>query len=261
MKHLLFLFVVFFCALHGFCGTIIVEGFYQGKNVFVQNPFSSNGIGFCATDVLVNDIRTTDELQSSTFEIDLSVFKLKQGDRVTIKIKHKDDCVPKILNPEALKPKSTFEITTSKAEDNGSLLWTTRNEGAPIPFFVEQFKWNKWVAVGEVAGKGGAAEKNYSIKADYHSGINRFRIGQVDLKGNRIAPKEITYKSLVKPVSFSPEKPSKELQFSAETCYEIYNEFGKLMIKGKASKVDVTSYKKGPYYLNFDNQTKPFYKK
>ena len=261
MKNASCLIVLLLCTLQAFCGVITLEGFYQGKNVLVQNPFSSSGIGFCTTDVLVNDVRTTDEIQSSTFEIDLEALHLKVGDRVKLTIKHKDGCQPKLLNPEVLKPKSTFEIVTAKADESGTIRWTTRNEGAPIPFQVEQFKWNKWVAVDAVDGKGGAAEKSYTVKADYHSGINRFRILQADVKGSRVAPKEVIYKSLSKPVSFSPEKPSKELVFSAETSYEIYDEFGKLIVKGRGNKVDVSTFKKGPYYLNYDNETKPFYKK
>jgi hypothetical protein len=90
--------------------TIVLEGNYQGKNLFVQNPYAEAGVGFCVFQVTVNDKVATDEINSSAFEVDLGNFNLKMGDKVVIKIMHKDGCTPKVLNPEVLKPKSTFDI-------------------------------------------------------------------------------------------------------------------------------------------------------
>src|SRR5437868_2524545 len=76
---------------------IILEGNYQGKNLYVQNPYGSGGVGFCVTEVLVNGNIATDEIASSAFEIDFKPHKLVVGDKVEIKIKHKEDCKPKVL--------------------------------------------------------------------------------------------------------------------------------------------------------------------
>ena len=95
--------------LNALAGVIVLEGHYQGKNLYVQNPFAGSGVGFCTYEVTVNGEVTTDEWNSSAFEIDLAARGLKVGEPVVIKIKHKDDCKPKVLNPEVLKPKSTFE--------------------------------------------------------------------------------------------------------------------------------------------------------
>ena len=40
--------------------SIIHEGHYQGKNLYVQNPFSGSGVGFCVIAVYVNGDVTTD---------------------------------------------------------------------------------------------------------------------------------------------------------------------------------------------------------
>ena len=71
-------------------GTIVLEGHYQGKNLYVQNPFAGSGVGFCTFEVTVNGNVTTDEWNSSAFEIDFTVQQLKIGDPVIVKIKHKD---------------------------------------------------------------------------------------------------------------------------------------------------------------------------
>ncbi|MCE3260690.1 MAG: hypothetical protein K0S12_2331, partial [Bacteroidetes bacterium] len=75
---------------HAQGGVIILEGNYQGKNLYVQNPFGSGGVGFCVTEVKVNGNITTDEINSSAFEVDMKPHKLNIGDKVEIKIFHKE---------------------------------------------------------------------------------------------------------------------------------------------------------------------------
>jgi len=91
------------------CGTdkkenpVVLKGKYTGKNIFVQNPFGPDGIGFCVSEITVNGNKTSDEINSAAFEIDLLATGLKEGDDVKIEIKHLDGCEPKILNPEVLE--------------------------------------------------------------------------------------------------------------------------------------------------------------
>ncbi len=261
MKNLSYILVVLLILFKGtaFGGIITLEGVYQGKNLYVQNPFAGSGVGFCATEVLVNDVKSTDEIQSSAFEIDLSVYKLKIGDKVKVVIKHKDDCKPKVLNPENLKPTSTFEVVAFKAEE-GVIKFTVKGESGSLPFVVEQFRWNKWVKAGEVQGKGTAEENNYSMKINNHSGINKFRIQQTDYRGPKYS-NTIQFRSSTKEVTFYPVKASKDLIFSDETMYEIFDQYGNLVKKGVGTQVDISSMPKGPYYLNYDNKTDNFIRK
>ena len=97
-RHLLLL-GAFLPGLAAHAATIVLEGNYQGKNIFVQNPFSEAGVGFCVYQVMVNNKVSTDEINSSAFEIDLGVYNFKVGDKVTIKIMHREGCTPKVLNP------------------------------------------------------------------------------------------------------------------------------------------------------------------
>ena len=62
-------------------GNIIIEGNYQGKNIYVQNPFAGTGVGFCVQKVEVNGQVTTDEINSSAFEIDFNNYQFKIGDK------------------------------------------------------------------------------------------------------------------------------------------------------------------------------------
>jgi hypothetical protein len=145
-------------------GVIVLEGNYQGKNLFIQNPFSEAGVGFCVFEVTVNDQIATDEINSSAFEIDMNNFGLKLSDKVVVKVKHKDGCTPVVLNPEVLKPKSTFDIVKQAISADGTYTWTTTNETGELPFIVEQKRWNKWVKAGEVMGIGQARRAQLRVQ-------------------------------------------------------------------------------------------------
>ena len=254
--------IFFFTANTVLAKEITVSGIYQGENLFVMNPFASTGVGFCVYEVTVNGQITTDEINSSAFEIDLSVFQLNIGDNVDIIIKHKDGCTPKVLNKEVLLPKSTFKVLEIRVDRKNNLLkWSASNEKGPLPFVVEQFKWKKWVKVGTVNGKGNTGPNNYEIAIVPHSGLNKFRVKQIDYSKNPRYSPEATYRSLSPEVTFSPEKPKSEIKFSESTNYEIYDYYGRLVKKGGGSSVDISKLKKGDYFLNFDNTMGRFTKK
>lgn len=236
-------------------GTIVIDGHYQGKNLFIQNPFSEAGVGFCVFEVTVNDQIATDEINSSAFELDLGNFGLKLGDKVVVKIRHKDGCTPVILNPEVLKPKSTFDIVKQGVASDGLYSWTTTNETGELPFIVEQKRWNKWVKVGEVPGVGRPGENSYSFKVTPHSGENTFRVRQVDLTRKSRYSEAVKFTDpSVQPVTWGPAKPKEEITFSANTMYEVYDQYGNIVKRGYANKLDVSTLKKDMYYLNYDNK-------
>lgn len=253
-------FALFFC-LAVFAGEIELSGIYQGKNIYVMNPFSQGGNGFCIIDITVNGEPIRNEINSSAFEIDLSLFNFKQGDAVEIKIRHKENCSPRVLNPEVLKPRSTFEAKTIKMEKGGNLKWVTVKESGSLPFVVEQFKWNKWVKAGEVEGKGTQGPNEYLFQVNMHSGENKFRVKQIDFSKKPRYSKELKFRSSMPEVVFSPSKPVNEIEFSAETSFEIYDNSGTLIQKGEGKRVNIASLPKGDYFLNYDSKTETFRKK
>jgi hypothetical protein len=269
-KKLLFLLTVAFLLVQNGFGQsmILLEGTYQGKNVYVQNPFASNGVGFCVYEVRVNDQVTTDEIGSSAFEIDLRNFSLKIGDPVAIKIFHKDDCKPKVLNPEVLKPKSTFVTSAITIDCPAEMLkWTTTGEQGKLTYVIEQFRWNKWVKVGEVDGIGTAGSNAYSFKVVTHSGENQFRVKQIDYSGQARTSPVAKCTSDKAPIKFYPVKAKTVINFvsgdpekPAETLWEIYDQYGNIVKKGFGSSIDVTGLAKGGYFLNYDNTTAEFFK-
>ncbi len=244
-----------------FSKVVVVEGKYQNKNLFVQNGFAASGVGFCTYEVIVNGRVATDEINASSFEIDLAQFQLKYGDKVTIEIKHRDDCSPRILNPEALKPKATFDATYLSVSNGGLLTWTTANENGSLPFIIEQFKWNKWIQVGEVQGVGTQTENSYSFQAELNSGENRFRIKQVGYGALPKYSRTVTCVSVVPPLTFSTNKSSDDIVFSGQTMFEVYDIYGQIVKKGFGKQISISNLQKGHYFLCYDNSVTEFKKK
>ncbi len=263
-KYLVAFLAAYLLASTGFshAGVIVLEGNYQGKNLYVQNPFRSSGVGFCAYEVTVNGQVTTDEVNSSAFEIDFKNLGLKVGDKVTVKIEHQDDCTPKVLNPEVLKPKSTFNVVSINVDPKTSTLkWTVKDESGKLPFIIEQFRWNKWIKVGEVDGTGTPEEHSYEFKVIPNSGKNSFRVKQIDYTGQPRLSNKVDFTSDIPAVTWSPEKVKDKIFFSDATMYEIYDEYGNIVKRGYGKDVDASDLKKGVYYLNWDNSMGQFLKK
>lgn len=265
MKIFLSLFIA--CLLGNFAwAALSIEGTYQGKNLYVQNPMDDDGFGYCATKVTVNGDIMPGGTGSGAFEIDFSNFNIELGEPVFIVIEHHDGCKPKILNPEVLLPRSTFEVSTITVTPDGKLNWQTTNEHGKLPYVVEQYRWNKWVAVGEVEGIGTEGANKYSFKISPHSGENTVRVVQIDHSGEKRASKQVKFISQTPVIEKNPAIVKDIINFTtsgaaAETRYEIYDAYGNIVKKGVGSSVNCANLLKGVYYINFDNINEKFVKK
>lgn len=242
-----------------------IEGSYQGKNLYVQNPEDEDGFGFCASKVTVNGDVMPGGVSRSAFEIDFSLFDIKVGDPVFVVIEHGPGCTPKILNPEVLLPRSTFEVQEMAVTKDGDLKWTTTGEQGKLPFIIEQYRWNKWVNAGEVDGEGTAGPNSYEFQITPHSGENKVRVVQIDHSGMKKKSPEKTFTSEVPEVEMAPKKVKTEIRFTAKgqpvkTKYEIYDAYGNIVKKGFDSSVNCENLRKGAYYINFDNKNEKFIK-
>ncbi len=262
LNSILFLFLII-PTLNFSANEIILNGIYKGENIYVENPLPSSKIGFCVTEVLVNGHTTTDEINSSFFEIDLSIYGFKYGDFINIIIKHKKDCEPRILNKEVLTPTSTFEIQQITIDKSGLLKWSTLKEHGSLPFIIEQYRWNKWIKVGAIPGKGRNKLNKYVLKVDFNSKNNKFRIKQIGSDNKARYSESIEYESDIPEITFIPGnkgKASDKIFFSTNTRYEIFNYYGKLMKTGNSNEVNITKLISGTYFLNYDNKTEIFIK-
>lgn len=262
MRQLLaMIFAVTLISSSSYAGVLIIEGTYQLRNVFVMNAETQEGVGFCTTEVRVNGEITSDEVNSSAFEVDLTQYGFRMGEYIEVEIVHKDGCEPVVLNPGALKPNATFVTEEITVDRSGLIIWKTSNEQGALPYVVQQYKWNKWVSIGEVLGEGTSNINEYKFQAGSISGKNKFRVIQKNFEGKIRKSPEVSFTSDRDPVSFKYSKKSQTVEFSGETSFEIYNKYGQIVKRGFGNSIDVSALRKSNYYITFDNLTDEFVKK
>jgi hypothetical protein len=253
MKRILLLLMLASFASSLLAEVVIISGIYQGKDLYVRNPMTADSAGYCVFEVLVNGNVTADQVNSASFAVDLATWKLAQGDALEIVLRCKENCDVKILNPEVIYPNSTYTVSSMNIDPAGGMTWTTENESATLTFVIEQFKWNKWIKIGELKGQGKPKTCTYSFPAKLHSGLNTFRIYQMDYKGQH-SSEEFKVESTSPDVKIKNLKISDRIEFSAETDFEVVSEFGALVSSGRGQYIDASKYSKGKYYVNFDNK-------
>ncbi len=261
MKNKVLLLIFLFIFNFAYGDKLEISGVFLGKNVYVMNPFSDSGIGFCVFEITVNGQTSADEINSSAFEIDLSQFKFAIGQKLHIILHYKNGCLPKIINPEAIKPNSSFNLQSAGVNKKGILQWSTKGELGVLAFVVQQYRWNKWITIGELEGKGIPDLNKYQLDVRPHSGDNIYRIYQIDHTGIPNYSEEIKYESKLSKITFGPEKVKDELLFTSATLYEIYDNYGNIVFKGFGNKIKLENLQNGLYYINYDNTMGSFRKK
>ncbi len=260
-KHyILLLLLITFATANSQTKVITLRGSYFGYNLYVLNPLCSDG-GFCVQEVLVNNSATKDEINSNSFEIDLSLLNLEIGDKVVVKIRHKKNCSPKIINTDDLSYPENFKFSSVKVK-KGKLNFRIKGEPGVQPFEVQQFRWNKWNTIGEIDVIDTTKSNLYSYDIYPNYGINMFRIKKLNKRGEIVYSKKAKYRDPTKPEVFIKEhKIHNEIAFTDETEYEIYDLEGNFIKKGRNKYVDVTNLSKGKYWINYDNKTEQITKK
>ena len=242
---------------------LVLQGVYKEQDVYVKNPFAAEGVGFCTYQVEVNGQVTSDEVNSSAFIIDLHQYAFKKGDPVEIILSHKENCLPEFINPKAIAPEPSFDLLSIDLNPNGMLSWRTIFESGSLPYVIEQFKWNKWIRIGEVIGTGHSGENDYGFQADLHFGENTLRIYQgADRADRKYSESVKVFSNRPAQVELLTERFRENIEFSGPTSFEIFDEFGNLRMRGNSKHVDISKLEKGTYYLNYSNVAgKEFQKK
>lgn len=260
MRSLLLILFSFLLSMYCRAAEISLSGNYYGNNLVVVNPGSDND--FCVTGVKVNGQVTRDEIRSNSFEIDFSLLDLKIGDAVTVVITHKDGCTPTVVNPGVLNMRSDFAFLGAKFDRSGNFTWTTKGDPGENPFLVEQFRWNKWVKVAEVAGSDSVRFNAYQLAVNTHMGANQFRVLTIDADGNAFYSKIVKYNNLrATEVTLVSSKITDKINFSGETMYELFDQNGNYISGGVATEVDASELGKGKYFLNYDTKSVSITKK
>jgi hypothetical protein len=141
-------------------------------------------------------------------------------------------------------------ITTSQ----DSLFFTTENELWPFYFVIEQYRWQAWRKVGEIAGVGVPTTKFYSFALDscLVSGENRFRIKQRSLHKPKIS-KSTSVTIEAKVINFKVDRKKNRINFNQATHFMMYDSYTNLVKMGYDRSIDISNFKKGAYKLSYDS--------
>ena len=237
---------------------LLITGVYQGKNLYVQNPLCADRASYCTELVYVNDRVVASNPRTSAFTIDLSFLSYDQP--VIVRITHKMECEPKIINPQVIRLRGDFEFLVAQADRN-DIRWSTRGEKPDAKFFLERFESGDWQPKESFSAKGDVESNTYSIAADHFSGTNRYRIRYLAPDGEVTLSKEFVFRSEEQPVTFYPVRALDRITLSREAEYEIQDAKGKTVMVGKGKFIDVLKLETGLYYLVVDNRRERFMKK
>lgn len=231
--------------------SVIIQGTYQGKNLFVQNPENADGDGLCVIRVEVNGEAFDNLLLSETFEIQFDQLGVKLGDPLEVIIYHHSGCVPKVLNGGLDTPKH-LRINSGSIQ-NGSLRWKDElDEG--FTYSIEQYRWNKWITLDLTIND--LNDEGYftaDVSSDLHSGVNTFRIVAKNSNDVKAYSNNFNLDGDSEPVSYVLTSDYGLLQFTSETGYELYDEDGALLKSGISDEILLQEFPSGTYFLNFDN--------
>ncbi len=183
-KIILFLFFGWNTFLFSQDSILKLEGIYQGSNLYIQNPMADDGIEYCASKVYLNGKIILDSTaMNGAFEIDLFGQHLELGQKIVIEIVHHNGCLPKILSNGCLPNRRKVNFESISIDANKNIHWNVTTQ-SNYSFFIEQYIWNKWIQIGEILCKDSISKNNYTFQlANLHSGINKFRISQMDELG------------------------------------------------------------------------------
>ena len=230
---------------------INLSGNYFGKNLYIKN-YVSDASQFCTVSASVNGKKLGDQVNSSAYEINFADLGIAWGEQVSVKIEYKEGCKPQVINPEVLKPVPGGTFIFAKANKN-SIDWITVGESGPFNFQVQQYKWDRWVTLGEVMGEGKSDTATYTYQVKHLNGTNLYRIYQSDpVSGRYIVSDDLKVRSQNPVITFTKEKGD-ILKFSDSTQYEIYNADGELIEQGEGTELDISALPKGEYILAYGN--------
>lgn len=236
---------------------VVLTGVYNGKNLYVQNPLSSNMKDYCTQEVWVNGERVFLNPRSSAFTVNLS--HLKAQEPVAVKILYSSGCVPKVINPQVIRTRNNFRYLTIQV-DQQKVEWLTAGELESGKFFVEKLTEQRWQPVVSVEAYG-KDNSRYQAVVEHHSGENQYRIKYLQEDGETFYSRVYNYESAIEPVTFAPTRVSDKIYLSRETEYAVSDPKGNQLLQGIGKEISLGHLAPGLYYLNIDNRTEKFYKK
>ncbi len=233
-----------------------LAGVYQGKTLFIQNPYDRSSKTFCVEQILINNEPLILNYKLSALKLDFDGIDLYTP--VNISIVHSDTvCSPIIINSEAVLFHTIFRFTSISLSDS-ALTWTTKGEIGIGSFSIEKLENTFWNEKAVVEATGVYEEESYTyLPQEMEEGANKYRVRYKFPPGNRntyLYSVETDYDHYPVPVEFKPASAKTRLYLSRLTPYEIYNDSSSLVLEGHGIEIDVTVLRQGRYTIYFNGK-------
>jgi len=244
--------------------TMVLEGTYQGTNLYINNPANVYDSEYAIIQASLNGKVLTD-INKSNFMVDFSGMRIGKYVRIELIYRTKGYPSPQILNPTAIRASSSYQLIGKVQVNEEFISWNTKYENSEEPFIIERDLgtglWSDWILVGTVIGKGSRDYNEYRFIADHLSGDNKYRIKQRDGMYQYKYMPPVSYTSSKAPVTLAENAVSSKLKLSSKVAYEIYDGYGRLIAKGNGKVIDISAIQTGTYFIRIENKTQSFVKR
>ena len=235
--------------------TTNLAGVYQGRTLFIQNPYNRQSRSFCIDRIFVNNEPLILNYKLSAIKLDFENFDLYTP--VNIEIVHADSvCSPIIINSEAILFHTIFRFSSIALSDS-SLTWTTKGERGIGSFEIEKLDNGIWLDMEVVQAEGTYEGATYSYFPELGEGANKYRVKYIFPRGSRstyLYSMEVDYDHYPEPVEFRPQSAKTRLFLSRHSPYEIYDANNDLVLSGSGIEIDVRVLRRGQYVIYFDGK-------
>lgn len=157
----------------------------------------------------------------------------------------------------SVRGQTEVQIQNLIIDKSGQISWTTTNEKSNTQFEIEEWRWNKWLLLGQLNGKG-AGNNLYSFLADTSCGLYQIRVTAKDTVAHHTPTINSPVQKEVKLLTSKVSKDKPFLRFDKKTKYEIYDQYGNKLLFGCDSQVDTSTFQVGLYFIEYGNKVEEF---
>lgn len=234
---------------------INLVGVYQGKTLFIQNPYNAVKRAYCLKQIMLNNNPLSLNYQLSAIKLDFEEYDLYTP--ITVTIWYADTlCIPVIINPDAILFHTIFRFSDASLTDT-SLTWSTKGERGIGAFEIEKLKNGTWNTQEIVKAKGIYEGANYFYLPKLEEGANKYRVKYHFPEGSRVDhlySMEMDHDYYPEPIDFNPKSVKTRMYLSRYASYEIFNAKNELILTGEGLEIDLTKLRRGRYSIYFNGK-------
>lgn len=241
-----------------FSGEILLSGVYQGKDLYINNPFSEEDGLFCIKRIYLNNEMILSEPRASVCRISLA--HLQIGQPVHMRIEYRETCMPVFINPQVIRDKKDLGFGEIKIDDSG-IEWKMTGMDEKTLFFIEKKDSRQWNIIHSFEEEIPDENSYFRVDLQHGSGMNEYRIKAVTTGGKSFFSGIVRYESAGNVLTFYPRRVSGKITLMQENDFEILDIRGNVLLRGRNKEISVENLDPGIYYLVIDEKIEKFLKK